>query len=403
MHIAMPVMDEVQWLKPALDSLAAQSRGDFTLWACVNQPDRWNDDPGHASLIESNRRCLDILGSESRFKVRVLDRSSPGKGFSGPRSGVGMARHELFAAITGCAGNDDIAVCMDADTLFDTNYLEDVTLRHARCQGAVAMAAPYRHDLTGDIHIDRAICRYEIYLRTYLLNLLRIDSPYAFTAMGSVISVPVRTIRAIGSMPVRKAGEDFYFLQKAAKYGPVILSCRSRVHPAARLSDRVPVGTGPAIKKGIAGNWDSYPVFSHELFDKVRQTTSRFDMLWKGDTDVPLSGFIRHSLGIEDPWEPLRRNAPDMAHFTRACHERLDGLRIFQYLRSAQKDMNGNDEQRLVSFFNEFYPDAGLPETARHTSWSMQTCNINDLKMIRDTCMELEDTERKKHDESVFS
>ncbi len=83
---------------------------------------------------------------------------------------------------------------------------------------AVALSVPYYHNLTGDEEKDRAILRYEIYMRYYAINLWRIGSPYNFTAVGSAMALPVWAYRAIGGITPHKSGEDFYFIQKLRKY-----------------------------------------------------------------------------------------------------------------------------------------------------------------------------------------
>ena len=76
----------------------------------------------------------------------------------------------------------------------------------------IGLAVPYYHKLIGDA-TDRLILRYEIYMRCYLINLLRIQNPYAFTALGSAMAVTVRAYRKAGGLTPVKSGEDFYFLQ----------------------------------------------------------------------------------------------------------------------------------------------------------------------------------------------
>jgi hypothetical protein len=54
-----------------------------------------------------------------------------------------------------------------------------------------------------------------------------------------------------GGMNKRQAGEDFYFLHKLSIYGGYKSIHETCVFPAARVSDRVPFGTGKAQSKWI--------------------------------------------------------------------------------------------------------------------------------------------------------
>jgi hypothetical protein len=42
--------------------------------------------------------------------------------------------------------------------------------------------------------------------------------------------------------------------------------------------------------------------------------------------------------------------------FVRACHEKLDGLRILQYLKMRIKEEPSGDEVNLCDFLDHFYP-----------------------------------------------
>ena len=148
---------------------------------------------------------------------------------------------------------------------------------------AVALSNPYYHKLTGAEAEDRAILRYEIYMRNYAINMLLINSPYAFTAMGSAIALPVSSYKAIGGLTPKLSGEDFYFLQKLRKYGNINIHNKEKVYPAARFSDRVFFGTGPAMIKGNDGDWESYPIYHIQLFKNIERTYESFEILFKND------------------------------------------------------------------------------------------------------------------------
>ena len=94
---------------------------------------------------------------------------------------------------------------------------------------------------------------YEYSLRYYVAGLSFAHSPYAFHTIGSTIAVNAAHYAKVRGFPRRQAGEDFYLLNKLAKVGAIMqLGAETDCEPidiAARLSDRVPFGTGAAVGK----------------------------------------------------------------------------------------------------------------------------------------------------------
>lgn len=342
-------------------------------WICVNQPDHWWDDPEKKPICEDNLFTLLYLKDLDIPNLHLIDRCSRGKGWTGKDHGVGMARKTLMDAIDlWCAQSAaeplsgrsrqsavtqtrDIILSLDADTRFGPGYLASVASLFREHPAVVGLSNPYYHELTGDDILDRAMLRYEIYMRHYAINMWRIGSPYAFTALGSAIALPLRAYRKIGGMTAKKSGEDFYLLQKLCKTGRLIHFNTETVQPATRYSDRVFFGTGPALIKGSRGDWESYPVYDYRLFDKVAATCRRFPDLFDGDVETPMDAFLQRQFCSGDVFGPLRQNAKTREQFVRACHHRIDGLRILQFLKSAQAQTPYTDEDNLKAFIDRFY------------------------------------------------
>ena len=91
------------------------------------------------------------------------------------------------------------------------------------------------------------IIAYEIFMRYHELALRYAGSPYAYPALGSIMSSTVRAYAAAGGMNRRLAGEDFYFMQQLRKTGTLDYIPNAMVYPACRSSDRTPFGTGRSI------------------------------------------------------------------------------------------------------------------------------------------------------------
>lgn len=392
LHIAIPVIDESEWLPHTLESISKQSFRNFKVWICVNQPESWWDLEDKHRICENNAQMLEWLSTCADFDCEVIDRSSRGNGWPDRKGGVGMARKVVMDAIAAEADARDIIVSLDADTLMDSEYLAEVKQKFEDYPDAAGFTARYYHQLTGAPEIDRAILRYEIYMRCYLINLIRIGSPYAFTAMGSALATSVKSYRRVGGMSPKKSAEDFYFLVKLAKSGSLIYGDSARVYPASRKSERVVFGTGQAIMNGYEIMRERYPVFECGQFDKIAETTAGFESLYESDAELPLSDFLRESLNCDDLWGGLRQNHSSRERFVRACHERVDGLRLFQYLRT-RRNSDLSDEENLFHTLNTvFTGETGSLATSAARAilskdlgeWSFDSALIDDLNELRD-------------------
>ncbi len=355
-YVALPVMDESFNLPVFMACFRDQTWADKKLVVCVNQPDEWWNDEKKRRICEDNRQSMDYLNALEGIDVDVIDRSSKGQGWKGKKRGVGWARKVAMDRVSEGADPNDILISLDADTTFNPGYFESVHQTLRANPQAVALAVPYYHHLTGDEIKDRAILHYEIYMRYYAINLWRIGNPYAFTAVGSAIALPVKAYRAIGGITPHSSGEDFYFLQKLRKYGRVLTFNPEKVYPAARYSDRVGFGTGPAMIKGSRGDWRSYPVYPYPCFDEIKETTGLFDALFVKDLPTPMDQFNGEKFGEVNIWQALRKNATTKERFVRACHHKIDALRILQYLKWRNRHSSATDEENLNGFMAQFYP-----------------------------------------------
>jgi glycosyltransferase involved in cell wall biosynthesis len=369
LHLAIPSMNEADFLPNTLGCIHTQqffsAKPGVHLWVCVNQPESYREDIEKLHICENNRKTLELLQNYPAKNLHVIDRSSPGKGWTGKDHGVGMARKVLMDQISEVAAADDIIVSMDADSFYPPGYLASVLEAFRAFPDAVALSNPYYHPLTGDETLDRAMLRYEIYMRYYAINMWRIGSPFSFTALGSALALPVWAYRKIGGMTAKKSGEDFYLLQKLRKTGYIINHNTEKVYPGTRYSDRVFFGTGPALIKGSKGLWDSYPIYDYDLFNKVGTTYELFSALYKADIATPMDNFLAEIFKTDDIFGPLRKNASNEKQFIKASHHKIDGLRVLQFLKSSQTALPYRDEDNLSRFLQKYCPEA----LADHSQW----------------------------------
>ena len=394
-HVALPVLNEPQYLYKLVDCISRQTYTRFKVYVCVNQPEAWWDNPEKSEICLTNEMTLEWLRTLDTDTFFIIDKASGGYGWDDKNFGIGWARKVIMDHIVGVAAPADLILSLDADTTFNDTYFLSVALNFYNNPDAVALAAPYFHLLSEDPRASRAILRYEIYMRHYQLNLWRIGSPYTFTALGSALACPVRSYTAVGGMTPKTSGEDFYFLQKLRKYGRILFWNDEKVFPAARFSDRVFFGTGPAMIKGDAGDWTSYPIYAIELFDEIWETYELLPAFFLKTEMTPVVQFLSGLLQEKDPFAPLRRNFKTSENFVRACHEKLDGLRILQYLKSNQKKYPGSDEYHLQNFIQGNYDQSQLRRMGVDlTCFSFDKSPLTDLEKIRLLLFEKEEESR---------
>ena len=398
-YVAIPAMDELQELPLTLQDLAEQQvRVPFEVHVCVNQPETyWEEDQNRLVCIH-NQELLSFLKTYSTLPVQVLDYASPGNGWKGKNFGVGWARKVLFENILKSANPEDIIISLDADTRINSNYLQSIADNFAQHPGWPAIAVPYYHPLTGDEARDRAILRYEFYMRNYAINLLRIESPYGFTAIGSAIAMRAGALRKIGNITPLKSGEDFYLMQKMRKMAIVGLYNDECVYPAARYSSRVAFGTGPAMMKGSQGDWDSYPIFAQSCFESIAESYSLLPQLFQQDVNTDFLKFLQEGAKSEvSLWQNIRQNVKDHPHFIQAFHEKADGLRILQFVRRQHKNTQTEEAptlyENLSSWIPENIPSWWKPEQL------FEQLSVEQMNDIRDLLFHYENELRKKIDE----
>ncbi len=189
-HIALPVLNESTNLPAFIDCLKTQSEQNFRLVVCVNQYEDWWDDDEKVTQCVDNQKSIEFLNSVRGIDLLIIDKSSKGKGWPRKKGGVGHARKTVMDFIVETANNFDLIVSVDADTFYPTDYLASVRESFLKHPKMIGLAVPYYHKLDGN-ETDRLILRYEIYMRYYGLNMLRINNPYAYTALGSAMVFPV--------------------------------------------------------------------------------------------------------------------------------------------------------------------------------------------------------------------
>lgn len=387
-YAAMPVLNEAENIPVIVSNVLDQENVDLELIICVNQPDEWHSNSSKSEVCENNRITIEYLESLNDKRITIIDKSSPGKGWIGRKHGVGWARKVAMDAANDKARTNDIIISIDADTYYPTDYFSAVLNALNEFPAAAGLSVPYYHPLTGNEVADRCILRYEIYMRNYAINMLLIKNPYCFSAIGSGMACTAEMYRKVKGLTPKMSGEDFYFIQKLRKSANIIIDCDEVIYPASRFSDRVYFGTGPAMIKGRAGNWDSYPIYLQDLFLAIKSTFILLPEIYNSDLSTPMDNFLMENfqLSMKEIWEPLRVNSRDSFQFIKAATQKIDGLRILQFLKISDSRHSESNESRLANFIkSNLQPGEEVSLAVDELiNEGFEKVKITDLNLIRD-------------------
>jgi hypothetical protein len=242
--------------------------------ACVHEENR--------AVLERLRRTFgerkeDVLSTDPPAhllsfgpgRILLLDRSGPEHRFADDQ-GVGIARKigGDMAARLHVAGRlaSPFVHSTDADVVLPEDYFERADAR----PDAAALLYPFCHVPDPDPALARAVLLYEISLRYYVLGLRFAGSPWAYHTIGSTIASRAGAYVRVRGFPKRDAGEDFYLLSKLAKVGPVVPLPGRPIAIRGRASDRVPFGTGAAVRRLAAPGAPPFTLYDPRLFLYLR-------------------------------------------------------------------------------------------------------------------------------------
>jgi hypothetical protein len=314
--VVLPAYGEGDDLVQALRSIPAGSLGEVVVVLVVNgrsNSPAWVHDRNH----EVQARLRDAFGEDDetifddpparlvrfpRGRILLVDRASPSHRLPDDQ-GVGLAR-KLGADIClrlHAAGRlaSPFIHSTDADVELPPDYFERQEL--AQSSPPAAVVYPFVHRPEDDTALAEAIALYEISLRYYVLGLAYAGSPYAYHTIGSTLAVDAAAYAMVRGFPKRTAGEDFYLLSKLAKVGSVARLSGSPIVVRGRPSDRVPFGTGPAVRRIADLGPEAFKLYDPSLFEYLKAWLLALSAIspGKGDATDLLARETCQRLGLE--------------------------------------------------------------------------------------------------------
>ncbi len=299
-----------------------------------------------ASVIEKNRKIYDELQEKSENTFYQKFRLFPAiiENIPKKKAGVGYARKagmdeavRRFAVIDKPQG---IIISLDADTLVCEDYFVAIENNFKQNTKIGAFTFQFQHDFNPELYSKEEIeaCKqYEMYLRYFSLALKFSGFPYSFHTIGSCFAVTASAYTKVGGMPCRQGGEDFYFLHKLVPMTTVGEIKEVLVYPSPRLSDRVPFGTGPSVKRIIENG--AYRVYNVDLFLALKRFFDCFDYFSESeniDIDIvpnEIKEFIEKEKLLEMINE-CKQNAKPGKNLQKRLFSKFDAFFIIKFLNS---------------------------------------------------------------------
>tara|TARA_R110001592_G_C13161806_1_gene748992 strand:+ start:2064 stop:3287 length:1224 start_codon:yes stop_codon:yes gene_type:complete len=273
-------------------------------------------------------------------------------------AGVGLARKigmdEAVRRFEQINKPDGVIVCFDADSKCEENYLVEIEKHFTFNPKTPACSIHFEHPITGidyPDHIYKGIAEYELHLRYYKNGLKYCGLPYACHTIGSSMAVRSSAYQKQNGMNKRKAGEDFYFLQKLIPLGNFTEIKTTTVIPSPRISDRVPFGTGKAMQNYIDNEQKEHLSYNIQSFVDLNQFCTVVPDLFSTDNvEIPKSvkAYLME-INFETNLQKIIKNSPTQTHFVKLFYNWFNAFKVLKYMHFAR---------------DKYYPDVLVTEAA---------------------------------------
>ena len=307
-----------------------------------------------AELIAQNKRSYESLMSlvnQTQIAVVPIHVTEIPKKHRGVGQARKLALDEGRDRLNDSESKTKILACFDADCSCASNYLTAL-YGHFKTSNKEAVSIYYEHptaDFNGN-EVDKAIYIYELHLRYFICMQRLIDLPFAIHTVGSSMACTVAGYTRIGGMNRRQAGEDFYFLQKFIQDNQCDVLVATTVFPSARISDRVPFGTGRAVGDMVEQE-RQFLTYNAQSFADLKLlvgSVDRFVELEQIEQIVStypdsVKAFLK-TIDFDKTILRLKQNTKSMATFKKAFYQFFDAFQLMKYLHFVRDNFYQNVE-----------------------------------------------------------
>jgi glycosyltransferase involved in cell wall biosynthesis len=288
-------------------------------------------------------------------------------------AGVGLARKigmdeavRRFAAID-C--HNGVISCYDADASCEPNYLVELEKHFKENPKSPACSIHFEHPISGEEfspEIYNGIMQYELHLRYYKNGLADANLPFAFHTIGSSMAVRSNAYQKQNGMNKRKAGEDFYFLQKLIPLGNFTELKTTKIIPSPRVSDRVPFGTGKAMQSWLNDAQEELLSYHPKSFIELRLFAAAVPKLYEDINEIPatIQAFLE-TIDFEENLINIKKNSKSAAHFSEVFFKWFNAFKVLKFMHFSR---------------DQFFPDVPIFEGANELLAWLTENKEGDLK-----------------------
>lgn len=302
----------------------------------------------HKEALEQNRKTIvdfyNWVNDKQEEKLKFYLLHTPNVAHK--VAGVGSARKAAMDAAVYryniLQKPEGVITGYDADSSCAPNYfleLEDKFVLNSQLE---ATSIHYEHPISGNDfskELYDGIVDYELHLRYFVQAQSWAKLPFAYHTVGSSFAVKALGYVRYGGMNRKKAGEDFYFLQKFIPHGKFGNLHDTMVIPSPRPSDRVPFGTGASIRKMEDNSNFSFQTYSFGSFAGLKDLVEKKFEFYKNDFDTAKQ--VLADTNVVEFMEKnnfaaelvkINRHSPNKKIFEDRFHQWWNAFRTMKYL-----------------------------------------------------------------------
>ncbi len=362
--VVIPACNEVSNF---LESIFSSIDDNYLIILVINSPN------GHIQWQKNNQLVIDYLQRKSKTQQEISDAFKLFK-FNGmqdillvdrnaeslqinPKQGVGLARKigadiALKLYMQGFIKYPWI-FSTDADVILPENYFSQIKSLRGGDYSAIVLDFNHFSECS---RLSKLQYLYDFKMRYYLAGIEYGQVGYAYIPLGSTLIASMESYAQVRGFPKRNAGEDFYLLNKLAKIKPIkykVDNCVVKIR--SRFSDRVPFGTGPAIKKiNNLADINDYSYYSPQCFIYLKLWKLFLETLWskKGLTIIEPKDKILlklyHYLDCYSVFTKSQKQITSLHRWQQFIHQWFDAFKILKTVHFLDKKFERLNYKRLL-------------------------------------------------------
>jgi hypothetical protein len=267
-------------------------------------------------------------------------------GLSDKHAGAGWARKlgmdEAVRRLLSAGRPEGIIAGIDADCTCSADYFTGLenAFGNKSLRGC-SLYFTHKLDETEEFAgAHRHITEYELQLR-YLVHALRwTGMPFGYHTVGSAMAVRAIDYCKVGGMNRRTAGEDFYFLSKLMLRPGFAQLSKPDVYPSARVSGRVPFGTGAAMSNAMSKESGQLLTYQFGAFSPLKQLKNIIEDIYNcscikhlidNECHNSMANYIADE-GFHNKLNGLRKNCSSAHIFKQRFYEIFTPFAAIKYL-----------------------------------------------------------------------